>query len=61
MEEKPLEQKVKNEKIESKKNIGVLLEKIEPDKWYGICYGRELDKEWGKFYQWERKVTGKII
>ena len=27
------------------------VEKIEPNKWYGICYGRDLDKECGKHYQ----------
>jgi|TARA_Y100000310_G_C20689547_1_gene821313 hypothetical protein len=45
MEEKPLEEKKEPPRIET------LLEKIEPDKWYGTCYGRDLEKEQGKFYQ----------
>ena len=45
--EKPLEKEVKEEQ-----NIDLfLLEKPEPDKWYGTCYGRELKDEQGVFYQ----------
>jgi|TARA_B100002003_G_C14072261_1_gene515880 hypothetical protein len=47
MEEKPLEK----EKIEPKYIAKMFLEKIEPDKWYGTCYGKDLKKEFGEFYQ----------
>jgi hypothetical protein len=39
LEEKVLEERIRNEA------------EIEPDRWYGICYGRDLDKDQGKNYQ----------
>jgi len=48
MKEKPeLELEEKVEKVE----LRMQGEKIEPNKWYGICYGRDLPKEIGVNYQ----------
>jgi hypothetical protein len=52
MGEEPLEEKLEKKKEVKVKNTDeMLFGKIEPDKWYGICYGRDLEKECGKFYQ----------
>ncbi|MAE13945.1 hypothetical protein CMO92_05260 [Candidatus Woesearchaeota archaeon] len=51
-QEKPPEEKLEGEKKELDTGVfAVLAGKIEPTKWYGICYGRDLDREWGVHYR----------
>ena len=50
-----LEQKVLQEETklveQQEPKLALFVEPIEPDRWYGTCYGRDLEREVGVHYQ----------